>query len=715
MFTEVMTKVRRLAALLVLVPCAAAEAQSCPGATDPVCPYVSRDEFGDHPADLRFPQAVAFDRQGRVLVGDQLGNAVRRFDAAGRAERLGWMGRPRDQRVGGVGGLTVGPDGLIYAADAGNSEIDVLREDGTQVRTIGARQLVLGAGGRAAANTAGGDVAVSGGEVFVANTGGDAISVFDAATGARKRVLRWRTGRRRLDAPQGLDVRGDRLIVADTVNRRVLELTRRGRYVRETRVRLRSPYDVAILPDGGVLVADNESHRILRLDRRLRSRGVFGRTALTFPRSLTVGGGRVAVTDSARGRVHVLSMRGRRLRTLGRTARRPDALSHPTGIAVAPDGAAVIADTGAERMARWTPGGRPLNVWGGRPQLDGAQDPATYDDVYGVAIAADGRMAVTDRGRVQLLDARGRFVRQLTDPFPRWDPGIPLFEPDGRLWVPDREYRSRVDELAPDLRPLRSVGGAAFGKALTDFSRPAAVARRADGMLVVADPNNSRVALVDPALGRVVGELRSPLMARPTAVAAGAAGTYVSDANERILLFRPDGSVSAFGEPGRGPGQLSGVRGIALTCAGELLVSDQFNNRVQRFRLREEPARACPPAPEPFAAPPGPPVVSVRLLARGDLSRATRLRFRVRCSRACSLSDVRVSFGRTRELWGELPRLDGARTLRRVGPGTTYRWTARDAARLRSLRRRGETVILRVSLVATSGPLRSTRVSDRRL
>lgn len=72
----------------------------------------------------------------------------------------------------------------------------------------------------------------------------------------------------------------------------------------------------------------------------------------------------------------------------------------------------------------------------------------------------------------------------------------------------------------------------------------------------------------------------------PTDAAVDSAGNvYVTDeGNNRIEKFTATGTfLSAWGTAGAGNGQFSGPTGIAISSAGEVYVADRFNNRIQVF------------------------------------------------------------------------------------------------------------------------------------
>ena len=51
-----------------------------------------------------------------------------------------------------------------------------------------------------------------------------------------------------------------------------------------------------------------------------------------------------------------------------------------------------------------------------------------------------------------------------------------------------------------------------------------------------------------------------------------------------VTMFSPsDKKLRSFGTCGSGPGQLRNPRGVAVDCEGNILVADNFNNRIQKF------------------------------------------------------------------------------------------------------------------------------------
>ena len=57
----------------------------------------------------------------------------------------------------------------------------------------------------------------------------------------------------------------------------------------------------------------------------------------------------------------------------------------------------------------------------------------------------------------------------------------------------------------------------------------------------------------------------------------------------RVSIFDADGAfVSAWGQPGDGPGQLNGPAGLAFDADGSVIIADSLNHRIQRFTANGE-------------------------------------------------------------------------------------------------------------------------------
>jgi len=160
--------------------------------------------------------------------------------------------------------------------------------------------------------------------------------------------------------------------------------------------------------------------------------------------------------------------------------------------------------------------------------------------------------------------------------------------PDGRVWVADG-VRGRVVGFAADgslAETIVRVGG-------TALSNPSDVAISADGTLWIAD-----VGLGAVAVRRADGSGRLIQLAEgvdPTGLAVSPSGDQlwvVDNDAHRLLHGRPDrGRLSRVGEPGKARGQLHHPFMVDLDEAGNAVVTDVLNGRLQSFTDGGRPLR----------------------------------------------------------------------------------------------------------------------------
>jgi streptogramin lyase len=192
--------------------------------------------------------------------------------------------------------------------------------------------------------------------------------------------------------PSGVSVARDGgVLIADTGNNRIRRVAPSGIITTvagdgtagfsgdggaATAARLDTPFGVAAAPDGGVLIADNENHRIRRVSPSgtivtVAGTGTLGysgdggpatSSALAFPMSVTVApDGSILVADMYNHRIRRIRPAGR-IDTLAGTSTAGFSgdgalattaqLTSPMGVAATPDGDVLIADSSNHRVRR---------------------------------------------------------------------------------------------------------------------------------------------------------------------------------------------------------------------------------------------------------------------------------------------------------------------------------------------------------------------------
>ncbi|XP_078581784.1 uncharacterized protein LOC144865110 [Branchiostoma floridae x Branchiostoma japonicum] len=244
----------------------------------------------------------------------------------------------------------------------------------------------------------------------------------------------------------------------------------------------------------------------------------------------------------------------------------------------------------------------------------------------GVAVSDEGEIFVADGGnqRIQVFTLQGTFVRQ----FPTIVPGEEDTKPhdvaidgEGNLWVvvvrdiedSDKFAVSGEEKLKPDdvvmdrvVRDLWGVETDFVGFAVqynkhgrmlkkfdlqkTGWDRGVAVDTRRNHILITqSKPENwtlhGEVLVFSPdgVLVRTVGQQKG--MMHPGYITVDGKGKILaSDVYNRVHVYNEDGEfLFQFGSRGCGEGQLYSPRGICTDRAGNIIVADRGNNRVEMF------------------------------------------------------------------------------------------------------------------------------------
>ncbi len=310
-----------------------------------------------------------------------------------------------------------------------------------------------------------------------------------------------------------------------------------------------------------------------------------GAGALNGPDNVAVDlRGDVYVADRDNNRVEKFTARGGFVAALGRNAGDGSAgvgngeFDHPRGVATDGLGDLYVADSRNNRVEKFGSDGR-FQARFGRNGGDGTAGTARgeFNDPRGLATDRAGNLYVADHGnnRVQKLDPSGRFLS---------------------IWG-------------------RNGGDTSAGVAPGEFNRPRGVAVDGVGDLYVADKGNNRIQEFGPGglfirmWGRNGGDgskgMGNGEFNTPYSVAVDRNGrVYVADTfNNRVQSFTPDGVfLSRFGRDGgsgaagNGVGEFRGPYSVATDCRNNLYVSDEGNNRIEKFGIADRPLASCPPA-----------------------------------------------------------------------------------------------------------------------
>lgn len=295
-----------------------------------------------------------------------------------------------------------------------------------------------------------------------------------------------------------------------------------------------------------------------------------------------------------------------RLRRLSRdltaTAR---STADPTG----GHGLSVAIDPAVEWPMRWYFRDFPAVTIGGNDAMFSAPRPPQLVFRPADAPALPSATYTEQRYKLQWSFPAGQPLAGERDPLLR-ALGFLLF----RQNVPDAVSADLVVGYAPELAarlfpppaaqgPFALVDQAGLGRAPGQFDSPRGVAVAPDGSIYVVDMRNARVQRFNAdgtfarqfgGLGRGDGQFWREAGRGPTGIAIDSAGfVYVADTwNHRIQKFTKDGAFVAqwggfsnlvTGAPGGSRAGFYGPRGIAISAAGEVFVTDTGNARVVVF------------------------------------------------------------------------------------------------------------------------------------
>ena len=286
------------------------------------------------------------------------------------------------------------------------------------------------------------------------------------------------------------------------------------------RARFSDPFGVAVAADGSILVADaGSSPRIRRLSIngtvstvaggvRGFANGSGAAARFDTPSGISVSSdGTVYVADTANNAIRRITAEGV-VSTLAGDGEAGDAdgsrdqarFNGPIGVAIAPDGRVIVADTYNDRIRAIDRDGNVTTIAGGHEPgfADGPATEARFDTPSGVAVDRDGRIVVADTGNgvVRVIDTR-QMVTTLASPDGASRP-VGIAAANGTAYVADD--RGRVFEVRAD-RPARVIAGSrpGFRDGIGDaarFRRPSGIAIAGPGRLIVADADNALIRLV---------------------------------------------------------------------------------------------------------------------------------------------------------------------------------------------------------------------------
>jgi sugar lactone lactonase YvrE len=265
-----------------------------------------------------------------------------------------------------------------------------------------------------------------------------------------------------------------------------------------------------------------------------------------------------------------------------------------TYLAVGPDGSVYAADTGNNRIQKFTTDGAFLLDWG-----SSGTAPGQFNTPRGVTVGPDGSVYVVDtnNNRVQRFDANGGFLSQ-------WGsqgagngqfnaPSGLAAGPDGSVYVGDNG-NGRVERFLADGTFLSVIASGAGG-----FGSINGLGVGPDGSVYVVEAGVNRVERFNSngvfqnawgSTGFGDGQFQGP-----QSVAASAAGVYVADSTRSVVQkFSRDGTfLDKLDRAASGDASFGGPVGVAISSTGAIYVAQNLG-RISRIR-ETSPGGSLPP------------------------------------------------------------------------------------------------------------------------
>jgi len=259
--------------------------------------------------------------------------------------------------------------------------------------------------------------------------------------------------------------------------------------------------------------------------------------------------------------------------------------SFPEAVAIDANNNVYIADTGNNRIQKFTLDGFFITRWGA---------PGQFNQPRGIAVDSAGYVYVSDTGnnRVQKFSPDGLFIMVWdgsgTD-HGRFDKPIGIAtDSSGFIYVVDSEYHC-IHKFNANGQRIITWGEEGSGN--SQFESPEGIAVSADGFVYVADSQNSRIQKFD-VNGNYITQWGTQgsgndQFRRPSGITTDSSGNvYVSEKTltHRIKKFDANGTyLSKWGAYGIADGMFQSPIGLGIDAAHNIYVVDNYNERVQKF------------------------------------------------------------------------------------------------------------------------------------
>jgi predicted membrane-bound mannosyltransferase/DNA-binding beta-propeller fold protein YncE len=282
----------------------------------------------------------------------------------------------------------------------------------------------------------------------------------------------------------------------------------------------------------------------------------------------------------------------------------PIGLNAPRSLAFAKDGTVYVADSRNHRVLHLDMEGNTLHEWG--TFADGVNTPVdagTFNEPWGIAIASDGSVYVTDtwNHRVEKFTASGKFITawgifgQGETPDSFYGPRGLAVDSEGRVYVTDTGNK-RIAVFDPNGNFITQFGSAGFDPG--QFDEPVGIAIDKNGTVYVVDTWNRRVqtfipietegnlSFVPEKQWDVYGWFGQSLDNKPFIAVNDELHVFLTDPDGfRAMEFDQNGTLIRVWDDLNPNSSLGMPSGVAIDNDGHVWITDSLNNSLRRYTM----------------------------------------------------------------------------------------------------------------------------------
>ena len=440
---------------------------------------------GSGPGQLKEPSAIAFTSNGWFWVADTGNNRIEEWNAAGGFERAVGKEGAGDGEFKAPVGIAVDATGGIWVGDRKNNRVEEFDEAGNYIGKFGSTgggtgQFSMSERMGLATDPKGSIWVTDGGHFNVQHWVIPGFPVYNSSVGSAGSG----NGQFMHLAGVASDSQGH-VWALDQELGRVQEFNEKGEWLQSSvntgYGKLNLPQGVATDSAANVWVADTGNNRIVKF-------GLKGEFLLAFGTNVDKTKVEAGASEAEKNVCTAASGDVCQAAASGAAAGQ---LSAPKGIAVTPNGKIWVADTGNNRLEKFSQtGGLILSLSGP------GSEPGKLKEPSAVTVAPDGSIWVADSGnnRIQAWNSSLTLIHTIGKEGSGGGefkaPAAIFADSSGNIWVGDQK-NNRVEEFGEGGRYRGQFG--VNGSGTFSFSAPMGLAVDNGGTIWIADPGHSKI------------------------------------------------------------------------------------------------------------------------------------------------------------------------------------------------------------------------------